>query len=162
MSEKGVYMASCPTSNLKLGSGIPEYFRCFDKGVTVCLGTDGVASNNNLNMLKEAKLMSLLSKGLTHDPTVCRTALALKAATRNGWLSQGREESGIIKEGMCADLALFRIDTVNTMPSADAADTLLYSCDGEAYMTVVNGKILYKNGEYFTIDTEKLKYEIGE
>ncbi len=162
MAEKGAFMASCPTSNLKLGSGIPDYSRSFKNGVTVCLGTDGVASNNNLNMLKEAKLMALLAKGYACDPTICTAAQALKAATRTGWLSQGRADSGLIKEGMRADLALFRIDTVNTKPSPDEADTLLYSCDGEAYMTVVNGKILYKDGEYFTIDTEKLKYEIGE
>jgi len=161
MAEKGVFMASCPTSNLKLGSGIPEYMRALGAGVRVCLGTDGVASNNNLNMLKEAKLMALLSKGLGRDPSVCRTNQALYAATREGWLSQGRAESGLIKEGMSADLAFFRADTVNTIPSSDAADTLLYSCDGEAYMTVVGGKLLYKNGEYFTIDKEKLIYEIG-
>ena len=162
MARRNVFMASCPTSNLKLGSGIPQYQRALSKGVHVALGTDGVASNNNLNILKEAKLMALLSKGLTHDPSFCKTAESLNSATRAGWLSQGRPESGIIKEGMKADLALFRIDEVNTVPSPNPADTLLYSCDGEAYMTLVNGRILYKNGEYYTIDIEKLIYEIGE
>ncbi len=161
MAEKGVFMASNPTSNLKLGSGIPDYLRALNSGVSVCLGTDGVASNNNLNMLKEAKLMALLSKGTSRDPSACRTAEALKAATRTGWLSQGRTESGLIKEGMKADLALFRLGGVNTTPSPDDADTLLYSCDGDAYMTFVNGKLLYKDGEYYTIDIEKLIYEIG-
>ena len=162
MAKRGVFMASCPTSNLKLGSGIPDYMRALGAGVCVCVGTDGDASNNSLNMLKEAKLMALLSKGLNRDPSVCRTSQALYAAARAGWLSQGREDCGVIKEGMKADLAFFRTDTVNTVPSPDAADTLLYSCDGEAYMTAVNGKVLYKNGEYFTIDKEKLIYEIGD
>ena len=81
MAEKGAYMASCPTSTLKLGSGIPDYSRSFKNGVTVWLGTDGVASNNNLNMLKEAKLMALLAKGYACDPTICTAAQALKSRT---------------------------------------------------------------------------------
>jgi 5-methylthioadenosine/S-adenosylhomocysteine deaminase len=162
MGKKGVFMASCPTSNLKLGSGIPDYKRAIEKNVRVCIGTDGVASNNNLNMVKEAKLMALLSKGYNQDPSICKSKDALIAATRTAWLSQGREKSGLIKVGYDADLAVFDINTVNTKKARDGVDTLIYACDGEAYMTLCNGKVLYKNGEYYTIDIEKLSFEIGE
>ncbi|MDD4125636.1 MAG: amidohydrolase family protein, partial [Eubacteriales bacterium] len=162
MGEKGVYMASCPTSNLKLGSGIPDYKRARESNVRICLGTDGVASNNNLNMVKEAKLMALLAKGKNLDPSLCKAGEALRAATRTAWLSQGRERSGLIKEGFDADLTVYSINTVNTMKARDGADTLVYACDGEAYMTMCGGEILYKNGEYYTIDKENLVYEIGK
>ncbi|NLN54758.1 MAG: amidohydrolase family protein [Clostridiales bacterium] len=160
MGEKGVFMASCPTSNLKLGSGIPDYKRALERNVQVCIGTDGVASNNNLNMVKEAKLMALLTKGYNLDPSLCKSRDALIAATRTAWLSQGRQNSGLIKVGYDADLAVYDINTVNTKKARDGVDTLIYACDGEAYMTLCNGEVLYKNGEYYTIDIEKLEFEI--
>ncbi len=160
MGESGVYMASCPNSNLKLGSGIPDYKRAASNGVRVCLGTDGAASNNSLNMVKETKLMALLTKGYNRDPSLCPASEALTASTRTSWLSQGRDKSGLIKVGFDADLAVYDIHTVNTQKARDGVDTLVYACDGEAYMTLCGGKILYKNGEYYTIDKEKLVYEI--
>ncbi len=156
MGEKGVFMASCPTSNLKLASGIPDYNKAASHGVRICLGTDGVASNNNLNMTKEAKLMALLSKGVSLDAASCTAMSSLKAATRLAWLSSGRD-SGVIKEGCPADLAVYKLGTPNVINSQNPADTLVYSHDGIAYLTMCGGKVLYKNGEYFTIDIEKVK-----
>ncbi len=155
MKEKSVTVASCPQSNLKLGSGICEYDKLFESGINIAVGTDGCASNNSLNLLKEARLAALLEKGVSLDSAVFDAKTALLTAFKNGYVAQGRTDSGEIKVGMCADLALFSVDEVGMVPNGDLETSLLYSSDGISVMTMVNGKILYDKGRYTTIDIEK-------
>ncbi len=157
LRKHSVTVASCPESNLKLGSGICDYIALAKSTVVCALGTDGAASNNNLNMLKEARLAALLAKGTSHDASAFIAPDALWSAYRAGYISQGRYDSGYIKKDMCADLALYPTDDINMTPNGDIATAMLYSSDGVAAMTMINGRIVYENGEYHTIDIEKVR-----
>jgi 5-methylthioadenosine/S-adenosylhomocysteine deaminase len=157
LAEKGVSVATCPKSNLKLASGLCDVPGLMSKGINVAIGTDGSASNNNLNMLEEIKFFSLIHKGHTLDPKVITPAEALKAATRNGALSQGREDSGIIREGFKADLIVLKTDEPYMRPIHSLTNNLVYSAVGtDVCLTMANGKVLYKDGLYLTIDIEKV------
>lgn len=151
--EKGVTVACNPVSNLKLASGICPAKGLLDMGVNVGLGTDGVSSNNNLNMLEEMKLFAMLQKVKIDDPVAVGVADVLRIATAAGAKSQGRADSGCIKEGNRADLVMLDIDKPYMYPRHNLLNNLLYSAVGtDVVMTMVDGKILYDNGDYPTID----------
>lgn len=90
MAEKGVTVATCPASNLKLGSGVCNLPELRRHGVKIAIGTDSAASNNNMNLWKELYLAALLPKGITHDPTAVTPQQVLEMATVQGCASQGR------------------------------------------------------------------------
>ena len=162
LSENGVTAAHNPASNLKLGSGVIPLAKLIDAGVNVTLGTDGSASNNTLDILKEAYLASLLQKGTTGDTSKFRADVFVSMATENGAKAQGRVGAGILKEGAPADIILIDLNAINTIPYFDLADTFLFSANSSnVYMTMVDGKILYENGEFTTIDEEKLKFDFS-
>ncbi len=161
--EKGVTVANNPISNLKLGSGVMPLRKMLDAGVNVTLGTDGVASNNNLDVMKELQFAALLGKGLSGKPESVTAEELFPLATKNGALAQGRTGCGEIKVGYKADAVLLNLDSVNNIPSYDYYTTLAHSAkSSDVLMTMVDGKILYNNGEYKTIDIEKLKFEAKE
>ncbi len=163
MREKGVFAAHNPVSNLKLGSGVMPLRKLLDRGVNVALGTDGVASNNNLDVLKEMQYAVLLGKGMSRQPDSIIAKECFALATRNGALSQGRDDCGEIKLGYKADAVLINLDAVHNIPSYGYYTTLAYSAkSSDVLMTMVDGKVLYKDGEYKTIDVEKLKFEAKE
>lgn len=160
MHEKGVYAIHNPVSNLKLASGIMPMGRMLSHGVHVALGTDGAASNNNLDLFREMKTAAILHKGAERNATVTNAHGIFEIATLGGALAQGREDCGRIEVGKRADLVLVDTDTVHNIPSYGGETTLAYSADAsDVRMTMVDGKVLYENGEYQTIDVEKLKYE---
>ena len=160
IKEKNVSVAHNSVSNLKLGSGVMQLRKMLDKGINVTLGTDGVASNNNLDVLKELQYAVLLGKGISRQPECVTAREMLPLATRNGAIAQGRADCGEIKIGYKADAVLVDLDSVNNIPSYDYYTTLAYSAkSSDVLMTMVDGEILYKNGEYKTIDIEKLKFE---
>lgn len=153
LKEKNVTVAVNPISNLKLASGVCNVPKLFEKGINVTIGTDGVASNNSLNFLEEMKVFALLSKMQFKDPEAITPEQTLRAATVNGALAQGRTDCGLVKEGYKADLIVMDIDQPNMRPVHDLLTNILYSaCSGDIKMTMVDGKILYENGEYKTID----------
>lgn len=159
MAERGVTAAHNPVSNLKLGSGIMPYAKMKAAGVNVALGTDGVASNNQLSVLRELQYAALIHKGAECDPAVTSAHEMIKCATRNGAIAQGRDDCGEIKEGMRADLILIDMDAVNNIPSYDLESTVAYSAtESNVLMTLVDGNILYDRGTYTTIDEELMKY----
>lgn len=160
LREYGVSVAHNPVSNMKLGSGVMPLRRMLDRGVFVTLGTDGVASNNNLDILKEMQYAALLGKGISRAPESITAAELLPLATINGARAQGRVGCGQIRTGYRADAALIDLDSINNIPSYGYETTLLYSArSSDVRMTVVDGRILYRDGEYTTIDIEKLKFE---
>ena len=160
MKEKGVSVAHNPVSNLKLGSGVMPLRKLLDSGVNVALGTDGVASNNNLDVLKELQYAVLLAKGTQRQPESISAKEIFPLATKNGALAQGRSDCGEIKVGYKADAVLLDLDSVNNIPSYGYYTTIAYSAkSSDVLMTMVDGKVLYENGEYKTIDIEKLKFE---
>ena len=163
LKEKKVHVASCPKSNLKLSSGICQAKKLIDSGINVNVATDGVSSNNNVNMLEEMKFFSLLQKYLTGDASVLDPKQTLYAATRAGALSQGRDDCGLIAEGFKADIIALDTSEIHWGPAHDLLNNLLYSSVGtDVKMTMVDGKIVYENGEHKTLDTEKVRAEADE
>lgn len=163
MREKGVFVSHNPISNLKLGSGVMDLGKMLDKGIHVTLGTDGAASNNDLDILSELQTAAVLHKGVNLDPERTRADKMIALATSEAALAQGRPDCGRIEVGYRADLVLWDLDAVHNIPSYDYAATVAYSAkSSDVLLTMVDGKIVYENGEYKTIDVEKLKYEAKE
>ena len=154
--------AHCPVSNLKLSSGIAPVMKMRSHGINVALGTDGVCSNNSHDMFEEIKAAALLQKYITGDPSVLPAYEAIKMATVNGALGQGREaETGRILPGYDADLIMLNLDAPHLIPLNDPCALVAYAARGsDVCMTMVQGRILYENGEYKTIDLEKTRYEV--
>ena len=154
--EKGVTVACNPCSNMKLSSGICHVPPMYEKGIEVAIGTDSVASNNSLNFFEEMKLFALTGKVTSMDPSSMTPKQVLRSATRAGALSQGREDCGLVKEGFKADLIVVDASGPNMRPCDDMANALIYSADGkDVCLTMVDGRTLYRDGEYTTIDIEK-------
>ena len=163
LAEKKATVAHNPVSNLKLGSGVMPLRKLLDAGVNVALGTDGVASNNRLDMLRELQTAAILHKGVNRDPAcvTCREIFPL--ATRNGAIAQRRLDCGEIKVGNRADLVLLDRNALHNMPSFDDYAMIAYSAErADVCMTMVDGRILYRNGEYTSIDEERMRFECRE
>lgn len=163
LADKGVTAAHNPVSNLKLASGIAPVPAMLAAGVRVTLGTDGVASNNNLNLYEEMKLMAILHKWGSQNPTVITPAEVLAAATVNGALSQGRGNTGVIEVGRRADLHMLNIDQPHMQPCHDLLGNLVYAAQGgDVELTMVDGQILYQAGEFSAIDYERVVREVEQ
>jgi 5-methylthioadenosine/S-adenosylhomocysteine deaminase len=158
----GVSAVHNPTSNLKLGSGISPVGKMLDAGVNVALGTDGAASNNNLNMFEEMHLSALIHKGAGYDPELVTAKQAFRMATANGALAAGfGDDSGVIRPGMKADLILLDMDKPHLCPINDPYSAVVYSAQASDVDTViVDGRILMENRELKTIDEERVKHEV--
>ncbi|NLO48517.1 MAG: amidohydrolase [Clostridiales bacterium] len=155
-------VATNPVSNLKLGNGIAPIPELLRSGVNVCLGTDSAASNNALNMFRDLSFLALLHKGVTGDAKMISAAQGLKIATVNGAKALGLAGvTGVIKEGMKADLVIIDMQKTWLKPSNNELAALVYSSTGTEVDTVlVNGKILLQNGACTTIDEERVYYEV--
>ena len=161
--ESGAFVSHNATSNLKLGSGVARLPRMLEKGVCVSLGTDGAASNNTLDIMREYQLASVLHKGYNRNAEATFASQMLDLATYNGAKSQGRDDCGKIKVGNRADLVLIDLNALNNQPCFDTYCTLSYSANSSnVLLTMVDGEILYHNGEFKTIDIEKVKYEFSD
>ena len=159
--EKGVSVVNNPTSNMKLGSGFAPIPRLLGKGINVALGTDGAASNNNLNLMEELHLASVIYNGYTGDPTVMKPVETFRMATINGAKLQGRRDTGELAVGKKADIVAISMDGPHMMPAFEPLSTLAYSAQGaDVRMTMVDGKILYENGEFKTIDAERVRWDV--
>ena len=148
-----------PCSNLKLGSGVMPLVTWLERDASVALGTDGASSNNRLDMWEEMRTAALLHKGVTRDP-VCVSALdVLRMATYEGAKAYGFSQKGMLREGWFADLVLVNLDKAHYIGvnEENLAAYLVYagsSADVEG--TMINGRWLYKNGEYPTLDCEEI------
>lgn len=163
LKKKNVSVVHNPTSNMKLGSGFARIPFMVDKGINVALGTDGAASNNNLNMFEEMHLASLIHNGCMRDATVMNADTVISMATTNGAKLQRRNDCGEIKVGNKADIIAINCNKPHLIPALDKKSLVTYSAQGsDVCMTMVDGKILYENGEYKTIDSEKVYYNINK
>ena len=163
LAEKKVSVSHNPVSNLKLGSGVMPLRKMLNAGVNVTLGTDGVASNNRLDLLREMQTAAILHKGTSRDPAITTAGEMLALATQNGALAQGRPDCGRIAEGNRADLVLIDRSALHNMPCYDDYAMLAYSADrSDVLFTMVDGRILYQNGAYTSIDEERLRFESRE
>ncbi|MBR6531676.1 MAG: amidohydrolase [Clostridia bacterium] len=158
---KGVNVVHNPTSNMKLGSGFARVPKMLDMGINVALATDGAASNNNLDMLEEIHLASVIHNGYMQDATVMNADTVIRMATLNGALLQGRNDCGELKVGNKADIIAIALDKPHMRPVIDEKALVTYSAQSsDVCMTMVDGKVLYENGEYKTLDKEKIYYDI--
>ncbi len=163
LAKCGVFAVHNPVSNLKLGSGVMPLKKLLDAGVTVALGTDGAASNNRMDLFREMQTAAILHKGISHDPALIKGEEIFRLATRNGALSQGREDCGEVRVGMRADLVLIDRHSFHNMPCYDEIAMLLYSADSsDVRMTMADGRILYRDGAYTLLDEERLRFECRE
>lgn len=156
LAEKGVNISHNPVSNMKLASGIAPVEKLLKSGANVCLGTDGCASNNNLDMFEEMKIAALLQKVSTMDPTALPAKEVLKMATVNGAKALGIN-AGMIRKGALADIIIVDRNKAHMRPFYDAASHLVYSANGQDVMTsIVNGKLLMQDYEVLCMDEMKI------
>ena len=147
MAEKGVSLVHNPTSNMKLGSGFARIARAMELGVNVALGTDGCASNDNLDMFEEMHLASLVHKGLAKDPTVLSAWDVIDMATVNGAKALGMRDTGEIAVGKKADLCVVDLDKPHLTPCLDIPNLIVNSMHAsDVAMTVVNGRVVWEKG----------------
>ena len=155
-------VAHCPCSNMRLASGIAPIRKMLNAGVPVGLGVDGSASNDAAHMLNEVRQALLLARvgrsldpfGCDHGPAEMTARDALAVATRGGAEVLGRQDIGHLAPGMCADLAMFDLRTLGFAGGAvhDPVGSLLLCASAQAAYTVVNGKVVVRQGQVTTVD----------
>lgn len=163
LKTKDVSVAHNPSSNLKLASGFAPLARMQDLGINISLGTDGSASNNSLDMVKEMHLSSLLAKGVSGDPKAMNAYQTLKMATVNGAKALGLDDRGVIGEGFRADLAIYDIQGPHMTPLNDAIAAMVYSLKGsDCSHVIINGKLVMKDRNITNIDEKALAEEVNK
>lgn len=162
MAEKGISAVHNPISNLKLGSGIAPVPAMKKAGVNVCLGTDGVSSNNCTDFFGDLKLAAILHNGANCDPLALLPLDALRMATADGGKALGRK-TGVIQAGYAADLILVDFSHLNLTPCHSVLSNLAYAAHGsDVCMNMARGKVIYKDGTFRTIDIDRVKREVAQ
>ena len=162
MAEKGISAVHNPMSNLKLGSGIAPVPAMKKAGVNVCLGTDGVSSNNCTDFFGDLKIAAILHNGAACDPLALLPIDALRMATANGGRALGRK-TGVIAEGYTADLILVDFSHLNLTPCHSVLSNLAYAAHGsDVRMNMARGRVIYKDGDFLTIDIQRVKREVAD
>ena len=160
LAEKGVSVVHCPGCHMKLAMGVTPVPKLLEAGVNVALGTDGPASNDDLDMLEEAKLASLLLKNHYRDPVLLPGDAVLRLATQNGARALGFAESGVIAPGRPADLIVFDFDKPHLRPRHDLVANVVYAAkSADISHVIVDGQLLMREGELLTLDEERIMYE---
>jgi 5-methylthioadenosine/S-adenosylhomocysteine deaminase len=154
LAQRKVGVIHNPTSNLKLASGVSPVPQMLAAGVKVGLGTDGAASNNNLDMWQEMNLAALIHKAVALDPTTLPAATVLRMATLGGAEAIGLDARiGAITVGRQADLIQVRLDRPHLIPLYDVISHLVYAARADDVTTVVvDGKVVMLNGDVLTLD----------
>ena len=160
-------VVTCPGSNTKLASGIAPICKYLDRGLNVAIGTDGPASNNSLDMFKEMTLCYALQKVSLKDPTALPAFELLKMATVNGAIAMGLKDSDVLEVGKKADIIELDLNQPNMQPINNIVNNIVYSGTKEnVILTMINGKILYRDGKFFVKEDVNSIYEkvakIGE
>jgi cytosine/adenosine deaminase-related metal-dependent hydrolase len=158
LARTGTHVAHCPSSNMKLSSGIASVPEMMNAGVNVCLGCDGGPSNNCHDMVREMKAASLLQKVRTMDPLTMSAGTVLEMATIKGARALGLERQiGSIEIGKKADLILVDIRKPHLTPTFDPVSSIVYAGEGsDVDTTIIDGEIIMKNRVVTTLDEEKV------
>jgi len=164
LRESGAHVVHCPQSNLKLASGFCEVQRLLDAGVNVALGTDGAASNNDLDMFSELGTAAMLAKAVAGNAAALPAHAALRMATLSGAQAMGLDHKiGSLSAGKRADMIAVRLDALNALPVYHPASQLTYSTHSEQVSHVwINGKAVLEEGVLQTIDIPMLKQQINQ
>lgn len=148
--KRGLWAVLNPASNLKLASGIAPVKRFLDEGINLALGTDGAGSNNALDMFREMYLTSVLAKYRERDASAVDALSVLKMACVGGARAIGLDDCDAIAVGKKADLAVIDLHKPNMRPINNIAKNIVYSGSKDnVRLTMVNGRVLYENGEFF-------------
>ena len=149
-ARKKLWAITNPASNLKLASGIAPICRMMDAGVPIAIGTDGAASNNALDMFREMYLVSALQKYYENDAAACSADRVLEMACVGGAGAMGLYDCDDIAVGKLADLAVIDLHSPNMQPLNNICKNLVYAGSrANVRLTMVNGRVLYENGEFF-------------
>lgn len=155
-----VLVAHCPASNLKLGSGLADVPALLQAGARVGIGTDGPASNNNLDLYRDMRLASFLAKGVRQDAALLPAPEILAMTTWQGARALGFADSGRIAPGWQADLQVVRTDSPGLTPLSNPVSALVYSASGsDVESLMVAGRWLMEKRELKTLDEEKIRFE---
>ena len=162
LAKRCVKIAHCPESNMKLGSGLAAVEKMLEKGVTVGLGTDGCASNNNLDLFTEMDTASKLAKVANLDPTIIDARTVLKMATIGGAKVIGLENRiGTIETGKKADIIIVDANTPHMTPMYNPYSQLVYSATGgDVRDVIINGRIIYRDRRFTTLDSAEIMDEV--
>jgi 5-methylthioadenosine/S-adenosylhomocysteine deaminase len=144
LAARGANVVDCTVSNLKLCSGIAPLNCLLEAGVNVCLGTDGSCSNNNSNLFGEMKVTAIVQKNAYQTPAAFSAEQVWHMATEGAYKAFGLQMG--MREGALADLALIDLRKPWLYPQSNMVSHLVYSMTGEVDTTIVNGKVLMRNG----------------
>lgn len=159
LAKRKVSIVTCPGSNIKLASGIADLYRLQKYGITLGIGTDGPASNNALDMFREMYLAAVLTKVKREDAAVLDARNILHMATRGSAQVMGLHECETLKPGQLADLIMLDLHRPNMQPEHDIEKNIVYSGSKQnVKLTMVNGKILYRDGEFYLPESEEEIY----
>ena len=160
LKTSGTNVVHCPSSNLKLGSGIAPVVTLLDEGVSVSLGADGAACNNRLDMFTEMRTAALLQKAL-HGPEVMPAGRVLRMATIDGARALGLDsEIGSLEVGKRADVAVVRLDRLHATPVTDVVSALVYSAEQDDVDTVIiDGDLLMRERQLSTLNEREVIWD---
>lgn len=160
LARRAVSVAHCPITYMKLAMGVNDLSRFLARGISMAIGTDGPASNADMDMPAQIRQTAILQKHEQRDPEALPGDAALRMATQNGARAMGFAQSGVIAPGRPADLILFDFDKPHLTPRHDLVANLVHSAKGSDVSHVIcDGRLLYRQGELLTLDEERIKRE---
>ena len=163
LKNAGAFLIHNPSSNLKLGSGVAPVKRWIQKGLNVCIGTDGASSNNNLGMMEEIHIAALLCRGAAKDANAVSVKDIIKMATINGALAQERKDCGLLKAGNKADLIVFDLNTPNMQPDFNTLANVVFSAQSSnIILNMIDGRVVYRNGNFAFINKDEVYTEVNK
>lgn len=164
LKNKNVNVVTNPASNMKLGNGFAPVPKMLEKGINVCIGTDGAASNNSLNLFHEMSLLALIHKGVARTSQCVNAGEVFRIATINGAKALGLEkEIGTLEVGKKADIAVLNLNTPSLTPRNNLIAGLSYSANGSEVETVIiDGKVTMENRKVLTMDEELVYKKVNE
>ena len=161
--KKGLWSVFNACSNLKLASGITPVYKFINEDMKIAIGTDGAGSNNSLSMFREMYLDTVLSNVLTDNAAAVDPFKILKAGTSGGALCMGLADCDVLAPGKKADIIMIDMDKPSMQPENNVVRNIIYSADNSCVkMTMIDGKILYEDGKFTTIDYEQTRKKCNE
>ena len=161
--KKGLWSVFNACSNLKLASGITPVYKFINEDMKIAIGTDGAGSNNSLSMFREMYLDTVLSNVLTDNAAAVDPFKILKAGTSGGALCMGLTDCDVLAPGKKADIIMIDMDKPSMQPENNVVSNIVYSADNSCVkMTMIDGRILYENGEFTTIDFDETRKKCAE
>jgi 5-methylthioadenosine/S-adenosylhomocysteine deaminase len=163
LADTGTHVAHCPSSNLKLGSGIAPVAEMLERGISVSLGADGAACNNRIDMFTEMRTAALLQK-VSRGAEVLNARRALRMATLDGARALGLDgEIGSLEAGKRADINILDLDRLHLTPRPDVVSTIVYAAEAQDVRTVlIDGRVVLRDGEFATLNEQEVMKEARE